>query len=165
DLASAVLNRTEAAPTPTGSLAARPSTDSTDFPKSALSARANRPLSGPSASLASAAMRRAASCTLMCRLLPLVCRGPAWADGRSWFRPGRWPVMAWLGAGRSSAARAGRSGPFEDRGNALAATDAHRDQRVPAVDPAQLVQRLDRQDRAGRADRVAERNTAAVRVG
>ena len=55
--------------------------------------------------------------------------------------------------------------PLEHRRDALAAADAHRDQRVAAAGALQLVHRLDREDRAGRADRMAERDRAAVRVG
>src|SRR5580700_2846283 len=55
--------------------------------------------------------------------------------------------------------------PFEDRGDALAAADAHRDQRVPAAGPAQLVEGLDDQDGAGGAERVTQGDAAAVRVG
>src|ERR1700720_3604079 len=55
--------------------------------------------------------------------------------------------------------------PFEDRGDALAAAEAHRDQCVPAADPALLVEGLDDQDGAGGAERVTEGDAAAVRVG
>jgi len=57
------------------------------------------------------------------------------------------------------------SDPFEDGGDALAAADAHGDERVPAAGPAQLVQGLDGEDGAGGADRVPERDAAAVGVG
>src|SRR6185437_15429430 len=56
------------------------------------------------------------------------------------------------------------SNRLEDRGDALPAADAHRHQRVAPADPLQLVQRLDGDQRAGRADRMAERNARAVRV-
>ena len=62
------------------------------------------------------------------------------------------------------ATRASGSDPLEDRGDALAAADAHGDQRVAAAGALQLVDRLDGEDRAGGADRVAERDAAAVRV-
>jgi hypothetical protein len=55
--------------------------------------------------------------------------------------------------------------PFEDRGDALAAADAHRDQRVPAAGPAQFVEGLDDQDGTGGAERVTQGDAAAVRVG
>src|SRR5215471_15083479 len=57
------------------------------------------------------------------------------------------------------------SDPLEDRRDALPATDAHGGERVPAAGPAQLIQRLDGEDRPGRADRVAEGHPAAVGVG
>ena len=57
------------------------------------------------------------------------------------------------------------SDALEDRGDALAAADAHRDQRVPAAGPAQLVEGLDDQDGAGGAERVTQGDTASVRIG
>src|SRR5258708_14227851 len=66
---------------------------------------------------------------------------------------------------RSRRERRRRSHSLEDRGDALAAADAHGDQRVPAARPPQLIQRLDDQDGARGTDRVPERDTAAVRVG
>src|SRR5882672_3357537 len=53
---------------------------------------------------------------------------------------------------------------FEYRRDALAAANTHRHQRIAAADALQLVQRLDRDDGAGGADRMSERNTAAVRI-
>src|SRR5471032_3262291 len=53
---------------------------------------------------------------------------------------------------------------FEHRGNALPATDAHRHQRVTAVDALQFVERLHGNHRTGRADRMPERNPRAVRI-
>src|SRR5262245_49185685 len=50
---------------------------------------------------------------------------------------------------------------LEDRCDPLPAANAHRDQRVALLRAFQLVERLDGQDRAGRADRVAKRNRAA----
>src|SRR5262245_62580539 len=110
--------------------AARPSADSTDLANSAGSSWANRPLSGPSTSLASAPACHAVSRALI------------------YFLPSRWPLPVsllalWGGPGSA------RSCPLEDRGDALAAADAHRDQGVPAVRPAQFVQGLDGQDGAG----------------
>ena len=55
--------------------------------------------------------------------------------------------------------------PFEDRGDALAAADAHRNQRIPAAGPAQLVEGLGDQDGTGGAERVPEGDAASVRVG
>ena len=46
--------------------------------------------------------------------------------------------------------------PFVNCRDTLAAADAHRYQRVAAVDALQLVQRLHRQDRTGRADRMTQ---------
>src|SRR6266700_3232761 len=54
--------------------------------------------------------------------------------------------------------------PLEDRGDALAATDAHGDECVLAPGAPQLVERLDGEDRPRGADRVAERDTTAVGV-
>src|SRR6185437_16597710 len=71
--------------------------------------------------------------------------------------------QVWAGAQTWSSARPG-SDPLEDRGDALPAADAHRVERVPAAGALELVQRLDDQDGAGGADRVAERDPAAVRV-
>ena len=48
--------------------------------------------------------------------------------------------------------------PFEHRRDPLAAADAHRHQRIASADAFQFVERLHRQDRARRADRMAERN-------
>src|SRR5260221_591877 len=56
------------------------------------------------------------------------------------------------------------SNPLEDRGDTLPAADAHGDQRVALLRALELVERLHRQDRAGGADRMAERDRAAVRV-
>src|SRR5215212_5622565 len=56
-------------------------------------------------------------------------------------------------------------GTLEDGGDALAAADAHGDQRPPAPGALELVQRLDGQDGAGGPDRVPERHPGAVGVG
>jgi hypothetical protein len=48
--------------------------------------------------------------------------------------------------------------PFVDRRDSLPAADAHRHQRIAPVDAGQFVQRLHGQHRAGRADRMTERN-------
>ena len=58
-----------------------------------------------------------------------------------------------------------RSGAFEDAGDTLAATDTHRDEAVLATDTLQLVQRLGSDEGTGTADRVAEGDSATVRVG
>lgn|GEM_PF-4490000 len=50
------------------------------------------------------------------------------------------------------------SDPLEDRRDALATADAHGDQRVLAADAVQFVDRLHRDQCAGRADGVAQRN-------
>src|ERR671936_687548 len=52
-----------------------------------------------------------------------------------------------------------------DAADVLAGADAHGDQRPAAARPRELVQRLDGEDAAGRADRVAERHAGAVGVG
>src|SRR2546423_368160 len=72
------------------------------------------------------------------------------------FRPGRYPKTA-PGTFRWS-------GSFEDGGDALAAADAHGGEGVPAAGAPELVERLDGQDCPGRADRMTEREAAAVRV-
>jgi hypothetical protein len=59
---------------------------------------------------------------------------------------------------RSRLRGAGASDAFEDGGDALAAADAHRDERIAAVDALQLVQRLHRDQRTGRTDGVAQRD-------
>src|SRR3954470_8708954 len=56
------------------------------------------------------------------------------------------------------------SNPFENRRDALSAADAHRDERIALVRALQLVERLDGENAAGRADRMAERHRAAVWV-
>src|SRR5512133_3496318 len=59
----------------------------------------------------------------------------------------------------------GRSGhALEDGSNALAATDAHGDQRVTAANALQLIQCLDRDQCPGGAYRVAQRNAGAIRI-
>src|SRR5437016_6416795 len=54
--------------------------------------------------------------------------------------------------------------PLEDRSDALAAADAHGHERVALLRALELVERLHGQDRAGRADRMAQRDRAAVGV-
>src|ERR1700691_2193623 len=54
---------------------------------------------------------------------------------------------------------------FEDGSDPLSAADAHRDQRIAAVDAAQLVQRFYGDDGAGSSQRMTERNTAAIGIG
>src|SRR5690348_6935093 len=58
-----------------------------------------------------------------------------------------------------------KSEALDDGGVRLAATLAHGLQAVAANGPLQLVQQLGGQHRARRAERVAERDRAAVRVG
>src|SRR5271157_6430796 len=74
-------------------------------------------------------------------------------------RPG--PVADGAGPGPVTST----SDALEDRGDALAAADAHRDERVPAAGAPELVQRLDGQDGPGGGDGVPEGDAAAVRVG
>ena len=62
-------------------------------------------------------------------------------------------------------ASAARSEPFEDRRDPLPAADAHRHQRVTPANPLQLIERLGRDHRAGRADGMSKRDGAAIRVG
>src|SRR5262249_55803414 len=54
--------------------------------------------------------------------------------------------------------------PLDDGSDALPTADAHRHQGTPPPGSLQLVERLDRQDAAGRSDRVAERDAAAVGI-
>ena len=54
---------------------------------------------------------------------------------------------------------------FPDRRNALAAADAHGGNAVAAIDADQFMQQLGDDHRAGCADRVAERDGAAIDVG
>src|SRR5690606_11764653 len=63
----------------------------------------------------------------------------------------RWRFKAWLDA-------------FEDGGNALAAANAHGDQRIAAAGAVQLMDGLDGDDRAGRANRVAQRDARTIGV-
>src|SRR5207249_11479702 len=53
---------------------------------------------------------------------------------------------------------------LEDGGNALPAPDAHRDQRVASTGAVEFVDGLGHDDRAGRADGMAQRDARAVRV-
>lgn len=55
--------------------------------------------------------------------------------------------------------------PFEHRGDALSAPDAHGHERVAAAVALQFIQRLDRKQAAGGADGVAQRHGPAVGVG
>jgi len=54
--------------------------------------------------------------------------------------------------------------PLHDHGNALATADAHGDQAITSVDPLQFVDDFDREDRTGRADRMTERDAAAIGI-
>jgi hypothetical protein len=54
--------------------------------------------------------------------------------------------------------------PLEDRGDALAATDAHRRQAVAAADTLQFGEQLDDEDCASGANWVAEGNATTVRI-
>src|SRR5437764_5437598 len=58
----------------------------------------------------------------------------------------------------------GPSNALDDRGDPLSAADAHRDERVAPTDVRKLVHRLDRQDDADCADRMAKCDSAAVRI-
>src|SRR5262245_56823776 len=53
---------------------------------------------------------------------------------------------------------------FEHAGDALAAADAHGHHRVALVGALQFVERPDGEDAAGRTDRMAERDRAAVGI-
>src|SRR5579859_1042948 len=55
--------------------------------------------------------------------------------------------------------------PLDDGGVGLAAALAHGLQAVPAARALKLVEQLGQQDRPGSAERVAQRDRAAVRVG
>src|SRR5580658_9833740 len=57
------------------------------------------------------------------------------------------------------------SDALEDRGEALAAADAHRDERVLAAGALELVQGLDGQDGPGGGNGMPEGDAAAVRGG
>jgi hypothetical protein len=58
------------------------------------------------------------------------------------------------------------SGALEDRGDALAATDAHRHQRVPTTGAVQFIDRFRRDDRTRIAsDRTASTTTATTSFG
>src|SRR5262245_23261222 len=67
-------------------------------------------------------------------------------------------------AGNSGGSPAYTSSHLHANRNPLSSTDAHRQKRGTAAEAAQLVERLDRQDAAGRANRVAEGNAGPVRV-
>src|SRR5207247_4450681 len=70
-------------------------------------------------------------------------------------------------AGVETRARDDYTGPsnaLDDGGDPLSAADAHRDERVAPIDARELVHRLNRQDDAGCADRMAKRDGAAVRI-
>ena len=54
--------------------------------------------------------------------------------------------------------------PLNRQGDALPAADAHGHQTEPAADTLQLIHRLDGDDRARRAHRMAQRNRPTVRV-
>src|SRR3954464_10733304 len=67
-------------------------------------------------------------------------------------------------AGPARCTKAGRLQALEHRGDALAAADAHRDERVPATGALQLVDGLGGEERTRAADRMTEGDRAAVRV-
>src|SRR6266702_5609683 len=90
-------------------------------------------------------------------------KGPPILSERSESRDRRSPLGSRLL--RSRLSRAGGSHSLEDRGDALAAADAHGDERVPAGGPPQLIQRLDDEDGTSGTDRVPKRDPAAVWVG
>src|SRR6185436_3285704 len=54
--------------------------------------------------------------------------------------------------------------PLEDCGDPLPSADAHRDQRVALLRALELVERFHGEDAARGADRMAERDCAAVRI-
>src|SRR5512133_956545 len=56
------------------------------------------------------------------------------------------------------------SGALQNERDPLAAADAHRHEGVAAVDPLQLIDGLRRDQRAGRADRMAEGDAGAIGV-
>src|SRR5262249_41100934 len=138
-LAIAEPYRSQARPVSAGRPAARVSAASTDTPKSAGSSRASNPISGPSASLACAPLCHAGSRTLT------VTSDAAFSSSLRLALAAR-PLLlpSWTLAS------------LEDRRHALPAADAHRDQRVPAAGPPQLIQRLHGEDGAGGTDRVPE---------
>src|SRR5438105_12670398 len=74
-----------------------------------------------------------------------------------------WPVIV-VDSAMIASDIAGRSDALQDRARAQTATAAHRDERVGAVDALELVQRLGDEHRAGRSERVAQRDRAPVRV-
>src|SRR5579872_6388236 len=63
-----------------------------------------------------------------------------------------------------NAAMCASSDPLENAGDPLSAADAHRHERVPPARAVKLGDRLDRQNATRRADRMPERDRAAVRV-
>src|SRR6202035_5460106 len=129
--------------------AARRSPPGVDAPSPAASAEANRSASGPSTDAADSPACHAVSCVLISTDL---------LGRKGWgLRMTPTGAVAW--------GLQHQLDPFENRGDALAAADAHRDQRVPAAGPAQLVEGLDDQDGAGGAERVTEGDATSVRVG
>ena len=65
--------------------------------------------------------------------------------------------------GRRARSRRSRSNPLEDHGDALPDADAHGAQRAAAAAALELAQRRRREARAARAERMAERDGAALR--
>src|SRR5580704_19597899 len=71
------------------------------------------------------------------------------------------------GPGQALSRRAGEElllDPFDDCGDALADADAHRDERISAAGTVQLPRRGQCDARAGGAERMADRDGAAIRV-
>src|SRR5690606_13609861 len=103
--------------------------------------------------------------------------GPVRRAGRSASRPGsirnpdagsgsRLPRKAWgcRPSPRPPPIAAPRSETLEDGCDALPAADAHGHQRIAPAGAPQFVHGLDGEDGAGGADRMAQRNAAAVGV-
>src|SRR2546430_759181 len=65
---------------------------------------------------------------------------------------------------QSSALAGNSSNSFNDRGDALTATDAERDERGGEIAPFQLIEHAAQQYRASGAERMAERDGAAVHI-
>src|ERR1035441_3800229 len=135
-LVRVVPRRNPASANSPGRCSALFSTSTIEPPKLAMSNSAMTSASGARTSAASSATRRAMSCSDMRHLLVSVSV----------------PRHRWLY-------------PFEDRGDALAASNAHSDKRILAAGPLQFVQRLHGEDGARRGERVPECDAAAVRVG
>ena len=73
-------------------------------------------------------------------------------------------ALSALSVGRNCHNRSELPQPLDNARRALAATDAHGDQAIAPATPLQLIQRLHRELRARAAERVTERNRAAIHV-